>query len=243
MSTYIIYKTTNLINGKIYVGQHSTSANDGYLGSGKLIKRAIEKYGKENFIRETLEICTKENVDEKEIYWIDNLRVIDVNIGYNIDKGGFGRSKGFKDSHSTKYKKRLMRLGKKHSKSTKNKMSKSAKNSWKENIKRKEIVGQKTSKRQKGKPSPRLGTKTSLTAKENMKLAQLKINHKGNKNNNSKYIWKFISPDGKIFKNVYESLTFCEENNLSQPGILYAVKHSGIYKGWKVSRKMITELF
>lgn len=46
MSTYIIYKTTNLINDKIYVGKHNTSVNDGYLGSGKILKQSIKKYGK-----------------------------------------------------------------------------------------------------------------------------------------------------------------------------------------------------
>ena len=45
----IIYKTTCLINNKIYIGQHCTDAEDGYLGSGDLIKKAILKYGKHNF--------------------------------------------------------------------------------------------------------------------------------------------------------------------------------------------------
>jgi hypothetical protein len=63
----IIYKTTNLVNGKIYVGQHYTSADDGYLGSGLKIIRAIKKYGKENFFRETIEFCTSDNVNEKEV--------------------------------------------------------------------------------------------------------------------------------------------------------------------------------
>jgi hypothetical protein len=40
---YIIYKTTNLVNDKIYVGQHYTSANDGYLGSGKILDKSIKK--------------------------------------------------------------------------------------------------------------------------------------------------------------------------------------------------------
>ena len=41
-----IYKTTNLINGKIYIGQHKSEEYDSsYYGSGKLIRRAIEKYG------------------------------------------------------------------------------------------------------------------------------------------------------------------------------------------------------
>lgn len=44
----VIYKTTNLINGKIYIGQDSKDRPN-YYGSGKLIHRAIKKYGKENF--------------------------------------------------------------------------------------------------------------------------------------------------------------------------------------------------
>jgi hypothetical protein len=53
---HIIYQTTNLINKKIYIGYHYqvTSSSDGYLGSGDALLRAISKYGKENFIRETL---------------------------------------------------------------------------------------------------------------------------------------------------------------------------------------------
>ena len=51
-----IYKTTNLVNGKIYVGKHEFSKdkrlNSSYLGSGVALKRAIIKYGKENFNRE-----------------------------------------------------------------------------------------------------------------------------------------------------------------------------------------------
>ena len=84
----IIYKIINLINNKIYIGQDIKN-NPKYYGSGKLIKLAIKKYGKENFIKETLEICNDEKqMDEREIFWIKKLNAIDRKIGYNICEGG-----------------------------------------------------------------------------------------------------------------------------------------------------------
>jgi len=65
---YLVYKTTNLINGKIYIGKHETyNLDDGYLGSGKLLLRAIKKYGKVNFKREILFEClTRDEMNMKE---------------------------------------------------------------------------------------------------------------------------------------------------------------------------------
>jgi hypothetical protein len=86
----IIYKTTNLVNGKIYIGKHSKS-DDIYLGSGKLLIMAIEKYGRENFIREIIDQSEDINeLNEKEIYWIDKYNSRDRSIGYNIANGGQG---------------------------------------------------------------------------------------------------------------------------------------------------------
>ena len=53
---HFIYKTTNTLNSRFYIGMHSTTnIDDGYLGSGKRIKAEIKKYGKQNFVREILE--------------------------------------------------------------------------------------------------------------------------------------------------------------------------------------------
>lgn len=84
----IIYKTTNLINNKIYVGQDSKN-NPNYYGSGKILKAAIKKYGKINFKKEILEHCrTRDELNDCEKYWICELESQNPNIGYNITAGG-----------------------------------------------------------------------------------------------------------------------------------------------------------
>lgn len=88
---YFIYQTTNKINGKIYVGKHETyDLNDSYLGSGKLLWKAIEKYGIENFERKILFFC--ENHDElkaKEAE-IVNEEFVARKDTYNLKVGGDG---------------------------------------------------------------------------------------------------------------------------------------------------------
>lgn len=86
----IIYKTTNKINGKIYVGKDARN-NPEYLGSGVLLEKAIAKYGRENFEKTTVEICTSlSHLDEREVYWVKELNATDRHIGYNIALGGTG---------------------------------------------------------------------------------------------------------------------------------------------------------
>jgi len=99
-----IYKTTNLINKKIYIGRYSGQRSS-YLGSGKLIKKAIKKYGKENFCREILEEGIENNdiLNEREIYWIAFYDSTNSDIGYNIVQGGQG-TLGFSVSEETKKK-------------------------------------------------------------------------------------------------------------------------------------------
>jgi hypothetical protein len=88
---FIIYETTNLINGKKYRGAHiSKSLNDEYIGSGKLLKKAITKYGIENFERKNLLICDSlEHMFEQELKYVDEKWVNDENT-YNLKIGGEG---------------------------------------------------------------------------------------------------------------------------------------------------------
>lgn len=85
-----IYKTTNKINGKIYIGQHARSRfTTKYKGSGTLIQGAFIKYGRENFIVELVERCKdQQQLDEREEYWITKLDSRNPLIGYNQSRGG-----------------------------------------------------------------------------------------------------------------------------------------------------------
>jgi len=86
----IIYKTTNLINNRIYIGKDKYN-NPKYLGSGKLLKQAIKKYGKENFKKEILDYCSdEEHLNEREKFWIAHLNCQISDQYYNIGEGGEG---------------------------------------------------------------------------------------------------------------------------------------------------------
>jgi hypothetical protein len=94
---YLVYQTTNIINNFIYVGVHATNElEDGYIGSGKRIIKAINEFGKENFKREILFFCnSKEEMLEKEKE-IVNENFINRRDTYNIAIGGsnFDKSTG-----------------------------------------------------------------------------------------------------------------------------------------------------
>lgn len=87
-----IYKTENIINKKIYIGQKKNNIflEDHYLGSGKYLKAAINKYGSQNFKVTLIEWCdSKEELNNREIYWINYYKNKGLYL-YNISKGGDG---------------------------------------------------------------------------------------------------------------------------------------------------------
>jgi hypothetical protein len=84
-----IYKITNLINNKIYIGK-DVSCDKNYYGSGVFIKKSINKHGKENFTKEIIDVC--DNHDDlciKEKFWVSYYKENGF-VLYNITEGGEG---------------------------------------------------------------------------------------------------------------------------------------------------------
>lgn len=102
---YLVYQTTNLINQKIYIGIHKTKKiEDGYLGSGFQLTKAIKKYGRENFERIILfNFDNKEEMIAKEKELVNEEFIVREDV-YNVSLGGSGGTIGFKHSDESKEK-------------------------------------------------------------------------------------------------------------------------------------------
>src|SRR5208282_1941511 len=90
MSVFTVYKTTNLLNSRYYLGVHETSKpNDEYLGSGIAIKRAVKKYGEHNFRKDVLfEFIVEAEAYAKEVELLKLARR--DSLCYNLHEGGKG---------------------------------------------------------------------------------------------------------------------------------------------------------
>lgn len=91
MKKYTVYKITNTINNRIYIGKHETfDTNDGYMGSGKLLRRAQNKHSIENFSKEILHVFdTEEEMNAKEAELVTE-EFCQREDTYNICVGGKG---------------------------------------------------------------------------------------------------------------------------------------------------------
>lgn len=221
----IIYRTVNLANDKFYVGKHNTSSDDGYLGSGLLLNRAIKKYGIGNFQREILEHCTSANINDREKFWIAELSA--CQFGYNIAEGGQGgktrdwteeeridiqkrfidmwanADDEFRKNHSTKISK--SRTGMKLSKTNKENIGKSCKEFWDNH--------------------PDL-----------KKSRRRKYTGSGNPNSRYKYI---VSRNGLRVLETYSLKEFCDRNKFPLSYVKYCVRKDGKYKNYQIERLLI----
>ena len=149
----VIYKYTNKINGKVYIGQtineyrriwnHRKACDD------SLFHRAVRKYGFDSFEYTVLERVDEDLLNEREVFWIEYYKSNDRKLGYNLTSGGEG-TRGYKytdeqrksrslqakenksftgHTHTDEYKRRMSELnkGKVFSEETKQKMSESKK--------------------------------------------------------------------------------------------------------------------
>lgn len=102
---YYVYKIVNEVNGKEYIGFHSTNdLDDGYMGSGKLIKAAIEKYGIDKFRKEIIQMFDNREDAEQLERELVNEDYVNRDDTYNISLGGnvcilFGEDNGFYGKH------------------------------------------------------------------------------------------------------------------------------------------------
>jgi group I intron endonuclease len=173
---YYIYKITNLCNNKIYIGIHKALfLDDGYMGSGKLLKAAIKKYGKKNFRKEILKTFdNEEDMILKEQELVTAEFVLDES-NYNIMPGGkFGSLernglsfKNKRHSLETIEKIRSSAIGREHTDATRKKMSAN-------NFSKTDSVRQKEHAKQAGSYSK--SDEHKLKISESMKRVHQEIN-------------------------------------------------------------------
>ncbi len=200
---YTIYKTTNLINGKIYVGKHQThNLDDDYMGSGKHLRYSFAKYGIENFAKEILHVFDTEaemNAKERELVTEEFCSRTDT---YNICEGGHGgfgyinqgglRSKWSTNTHIKVIETTRLRYGVDHFsklENSKKSISIRIKNAWKDGKfkpntstflgkkhtdQTKQIISQKSKERLKDPTqNSQYGTRWITNGKENKKIKKI----------------------------------------------------------------------
>ena len=230
-----IYITTNLINGKQYIGQHKGDGNDDYLGSGDRLVMAIKKYGKQNFKREILEFADSvEELNELERYYITLADAVNNDNYYNIANGGYvnphyGPENGMYGKHHTEEARRKMKEARNNNEKLK------------EYHKSQEFK-KKMSEATKGKKNPMTGKKHTDESKRKMSENR-KGKATGKKNGNygnhkGKIVYQWEDKDMTILVKEYESM----ETALKSLGLIghtqmtNAIKNKTLYKGYYWSR-------
>lgn len=265
MRYHIVYKTINLVNGLFYIGKHSQEGLefDGYFGSGQVLLDAIQEFGKENFIREIVEVCESEShAFNRENYWSILLSATDHNVGYNRMVGGQGISSDFakrmwsKPEHREKieeaqrkfvntpeFKQKMSKISKEYMNrpEVKQQTSKKFIDLWNNPIWREEQTKLKRERASK----PEFIEKMKLVNKEMANRPEVKLKRSlkmsGINHHSAKYHYVLKDPEGNIHE--CEVLSeFCKEHKLSS-GSLYMTftgKRKS-YKGWVLISKTLRE--
>lgn len=230
---HIIYKIVNRINGKFYIGKHTTkNPYDNYMGSGKLIREAIKKYGKENFVKIILYcLATEDEAYHKEAEIVTE-EFVSRKDTYNLTVGGEGFSTGenhpnFNKQLSIEIKCKLSKanIGKQRSEQTKRKISEAHKGKF------------------TGENHPNYGKHLSDETKQKLSVAHKGLSHsnetklkiseslKGSNNPRAKIILK-IDLDGNIVSE-YGYMKDCYiENKINYVTLCKYIKLQKPYKGY-----------
>lgn len=197
----IIYLTINKINGKKYIGMCKNTHSKLYLGSGKLFKQALKKYGKENFERIVLQECeTFDELSQAEAYWIEKYDAVKSEEFYNLSYGGFGGNsdylKEYWNSFTAEERKTLRKWKKRDLSGEKNPM-----------------YGKTHSEETKKK-----------IGKKSVNRNWAKHNYAGSKNPKSKKVKVYIDDTVKYFEclkdfsDEFKKLTYSSLKNMAQTG-------------------------
>lgn len=218
MKYFTIYKTTNIINKKIYIGLHATNdLNDKYLGSGVFLKKAIRKYGTANFKKEILFIYdNKHDMIEKEKELV-NEEFVNRYDTYNMSKGGFGLSTLSEDKKLKAY--------------DKIKKSKKGKDYTKSYI-------QKSNTLLSNDPDcfKKIGAKSAETQRESYRNGYI------NPRTRFDYIIIYNDQDRAVYQCLMSNLTnFCKEHDLPERALIKSIRSKGVYKLYttQIPRNMV----
>jgi group I intron endonuclease len=241
---YIIYKITNKANGKIYIGKTKKYYGKTIFGSENRLKHhitsafsktkcddcprlynAIRKYGKDNFSIKDIENTTADNVDEREIYYIQYFKSTDRNIGYNIALGGLGRKVvDVNEETRRKISEKQKKDGIMNIKEYKNE----------ENI----LIGYIVARRQNGKYFSKYFTKTKFSVEENLNMAKKYLEDiKQNKDEGIKYNRKDDLP-----KNINYVYSKSEDKKIVGYSVNIMIDGKKIHKSFQAKDKNLDDL-
>ena len=199
MTYYTIYKVTNKINGKIYIGSHKTKdLNDNYMGSGKYLTHAIQKHGIENFTKEILYVFdTPKQMNAKEAEIVNEDFLAESNT-YNLKVGGFGGWDYINNNEDLRVAKNKKARKNANKKGALEKAKKAKAELMKDPVYVKQI-GQKISEANKGKHGIFKGKKHSQESRKKMSLSS-KGKTVGEKNSQYGTIWITNGQENKKIK-------------------------------------------
>ena len=236
-----VYITTNLINGKQYIGQHKGDGSDNYLGSGDRLIIAIKKYGKHNFKREIIEFANSvEELNELERYYITLANAVKSEDFYNIANGGYVNPHNGEENGM---------FGKHHTLEAKNKMSKTKKEIYanpNHYIHSKEY-SMKMSEITKGKKNGMSGKRHTEESKNKMSvnsrgktLGEKNGNYgcKGDKAKNGKQIKQWQDKEHTVLIKEFNTVTLALEylGLVGHSQLYKAIKDNTLYKGYYWSK-------